>query len=160
MDVLGSPETDLAALLRRRGETLATAESCTGGLIAHRITNVSGASAFFLGGVVVYDNRFKVELLGVPASLLAEHGAVSESVALAMAQGAREGLGVDWAVAVTGIAGPEGGTLEKPVGLVYIATAGRAGVRVTRNQFSGRRLEIKEQTASRALHQLLEHIEG
>jgi PncC family amidohydrolase len=128
--------------------------------LAHRLTNVPGSSAYFCGGVVAYSNRLKVALLGVPEAMLAADGAVSEAVAAAMARGARERLGSDWAVAVTGIAGPQGGTLEKPVGLVYIATVGGGAPRVTRNRFHGARLSIKEQTAEQALLQLLEHIEG
>ena len=116
-------------LCRERGLTLATAESCTGGLVAARLTSVPGSSDVFLGGVVAYANEVKEAELDVPAEVLAEHGAVSAETAAAMARGARERLGADVAVAVTGIAGPGGGTPEKPVGLVYLHAAGPAASR-------------------------------
>lgn len=113
----------------KAGRTLATAESCTGGQIAARLVDVAGASSMFAGGVVAYSNAAKVALLGVPQALLDQHGAVSEPVAAAMASGARERFGCDFAVATTGIAGPEGGTAEKPVGTVCFALAGPGGTR-------------------------------
>jgi len=115
------------ALLRQRGQTLAVAESCTGGGIGAALAAVPGASDGFLGGVIAYANAVKQAVLGVPAELLERHGAVSDAVALAMAQGARQLTGATWAIAVTGIAGPGGGTAEKPVGLVHIAIAGPDG---------------------------------
>lgn len=111
-------------LLRERGQTLAVAESCTGGLIAQTITDVAGSSGYFLSGLVTYANQAKTALLGVPASLIVEHGAVSAPVAEAMARGCRERSGADWAIATTGIAGPDGGTAAKPIGLVYVGLAG------------------------------------
>jgi nicotinamide-nucleotide amidase len=114
-------------LLRERGKTIAVAESCTGGLVAERITDNAGSSAYFLGGVVAYANSTKATLLGVSEALLAEHGAVSEPVARAMAEGARERFGADFGVATTGISGPEGGTEAKPVGTVYVALARAEG---------------------------------
>lgn len=114
-------ESVVGALLAERGLSVATAESCTGGLIAERITDVPGSSDYFNGGVVAYSNEAKASLLGVPAALIEKHGAVSEPVARAMAEGAREKFGSDFAVATTGISGPSGGTPEKPVGLVWIA---------------------------------------
>jgi nicotinamide-nucleotide amidase len=121
-----SLEEELVAALTRRGETLATAESCTGGNIAHRLTNIPGASAIFLAGFVPYANGAKTRDLGVPPALLAAHGAVSPPVAQAMAEGALHRAGTDWALATTGIAGPGGGTPEKPLGTVCIALARRA----------------------------------
>ena len=115
------------ALLRQRGQTLAVAESCTGGGIGAALAAVPGASDGFLGGVIAYANAVKQAVLGVPLELLERHGAVSDAVALAMAQGVRQLTGATWAIAVTGIAGPGGGTPEKPVGLVHIAIAGPAG---------------------------------
>jgi nicotinamide-nucleotide amidase len=115
------------AELARTGATLATAESCTGGLIAQRLTTIPGVSAHYLGGVVAYANEVKERLLGVPRALLEAHGAVSPQVAEAMAAGARERLGTDLAVSVTGVAGPGGGTAEKPVGLVYLGLATAEG---------------------------------
>ena len=119
-------EEELGSLLTEQGLTLVTAESCTGGLVAHRITNVPGSSAYYLGGVVVYSNEMKEALLGVRHETLLAHGAVSEETAREMARGARQRLGADLAVSVTGIAGPAGGTPEKPVGLVYIALSARS----------------------------------
>jgi len=118
-----SMESIVGELLRESGRSLATAESCTGGLIAERITDVPGSSAYFRGGVVAYSNQAKASLLGVPTALLESHGAVSEPVVRAMAAGARERFGSDFAVATSGISGPDGGTPEKPVGLVWIAIA-------------------------------------
>lgn len=122
-----SMEATIGRLLRERGETIAVAESCTGGMLGERITSVAGSSAWFLGGVQAYANRVKEQMLGVPASLLAEHGAVSEPVARAMAEGARARVGSTWALSTTGISGPDGGTEEKPVGTVWIACAGPEG---------------------------------
>jgi len=120
-------EVVLGRLLAERGHTLATAESCTGGMIAELMTAVPGSSAYLRGGVVAYANTAKAALLGVPEALLAEHGAVSDPVARAMAEGARARFGTDYAVATTGIAGPTGGTKEKPVGLLYVALADASG---------------------------------
>lgn len=140
------------------GVSLAAAESCSGGLIAHRVTNISGSSAYFLGGVVSYSNEAKEKLLGVPHELLTAHGAVSEPVARAMAEGARGVFGSDYAIGVTGIAGPTGGTAEKPVGLVFIAVAGPGDTVVGRHLFEGPRDVVKEKTAETALTMLLEQL--
>jgi nicotinamide-nucleotide amidase len=121
-----------AAMLFQTGATLATAESCTGGLIAHLITKISGISRCFLGGIVAYSNDAKVALLEVPRELVAAHGAVSPEVAGAMAEGARRRFGADLAISATGVAGPSGGTLEKPVGLVYVGLATKEGVETWR----------------------------
>ncbi len=155
---LDSVEAVVCAHLADRHQTLATAESCSGGLVAHCLTNVPGASAVFLGGVVAYCNTIKERLLGVPPVLLAEHGAVSEPVAQAMAKGVRERFASDYGVGVTGIAGPTGGTVEKPVGTVCIAVAGPEGMVVRRYQFSGSRDSVKAQTAETALTMLEEYI--
>jgi len=140
------------------GLTLATAESCTGGLIAHRITNVPGASDFFLGAVVAYSNEAKARLLGVDAEAIAAHGAVSEVVARQMAEGARARFGADVGIGVTGIAGPGGGTPEKPVGLVFICLAGKGKTIVARNEFSGSREEIKRRSAEKGLGMVRESL--
>lgn len=134
--VLGEGAVDVADALveelKRTGATLATAESCTGGLIAHRITAIPGVSPYYYGGVVSYANSAKEDFLDVPAATIAARGAVSPEVAAAMAEGARKRFGVDVAVSTTGVAGPDGGTPEKPVGLVYIGLATRDGVETRR----------------------------
>jgi len=124
------PATRVAELLKKHKRTVATAESCTGGLIAKLLTDIPGSSEYFIEGVVVYANDSKTRLLGVPAQLITEHGAVSRQVAVAMALGCRAKSGADFALSTTGIAGPGGGTPEKPVGLVYIALADPHGCRV------------------------------
>jgi nicotinamide-nucleotide amidase len=142
----------LLDLLRERGLTLGTAESCTGGLVAGRLTDVPGASDVFRGAVVAYANEVKQAQLGVPAEVLAEHGAVSAETAAAMAHGARTALGVDVAVAITGIAGPDGGSDEKPVGLVHLHAVGPAGERARRLDFPGDRDTIRLRASVAALH--------
>ncbi len=137
-----------------RGVKIATAESCTGGLIAAALTEIAGASAVFECGFVTYSNASKSKMLGVPEELIAQHGAVSAEVAAAMASGAREMAGVDMAVAVTGIAGPSGGTAQKPVGLVYIALAIASEVTVEKHNFTGNRAEIRQSTVFSALNML------
>jgi len=136
---VGSLEHAVLAGLESSGMTLAVAESCTGGLLSARLTDVPGASAVFLGGVVSYSNQAKEELVGVPHDLLVEHGAVSEPTARAMAAGARASFGSDWGIGITGIAGPTGGTADKPVGLVHWAVAGPAGITANHRVFSGDR---------------------
>jgi nicotinamide-nucleotide amidase len=145
-------EEHVLELCHARGWTLATAESCTGGLVAARLTSVPGSSAVVAGGVVAYANGVKERELGVPAPLLAEHGAVSAEVAEAMAHGARERLGVDVAVSVTGIAGPDGGTPEKPVGLVYLHVETPEGGRGREFSFPGDRASIRARSVVGALH--------
>ncbi|HEY3185070.1 MAG TPA: CinA family nicotinamide mononucleotide deamidase-related protein [Gaiellaceae bacterium] len=137
---------------RVRGLTLATAESCTGGLVAARLTSVPGSSDVFLGGVVAYADEVKVRELGVPEQLLREHGAVSAEVAAAMARGARERLCADVAVSVTGIAGPGGGTAEKPVGLVYLHASGPMGERAVDFTFGHDRETVRARATATALH--------
>ena len=156
---LGAFEPAVLALgdaLRSRGWRLATAESCTGGLIAAACTAVAGSSDWFERGFVTYSNEAKVESLGVPAALLAAHGAVSEEVACAMAAGALAHARAELAVAVTGIAGPGGGTPDKPVGLVWLALARRGGAPVAeRLQLDGDRAAVRGRTVARALAALL-----
>jgi nicotinamide-nucleotide amidase len=148
----GADEDSLAAvvlqLLRRRGHTLAVAESCTGGGLGAALAAVPGASDVFLGGVIAYANAVKQALLGVPGELLQAHGAVSDPVALAMAEGARRCTGADWALAITGVAGPAGGSEEKPVGLVHIAVAGPDGCRSEGVRFGASRGRAWIQTLS------------
>jgi nicotinamide-nucleotide amidase len=139
-------------LLRERGWTAATAESCTGGMVAGRLTDIAGSSDAFAGGAVVYSNELKMALLGVPADLLEAHGAVSADVAEAMAEGARERLGADVAVSVTGVAGPGGGTPEKPVGLVYLHAVSPDGELGREFNFPGDRAAIRARSVVIALH--------
>jgi nicotinamide-nucleotide amidase len=155
--VYGEGETDLAAVVldqcRRAGLTLAVAESCTGGLLGERITNIPGSSDVFLGGVIAYHNRIKRDTLGVREEDLRRHGAVSEEVALQMATAVRATVGADIGMAVTGVAGPGGGTPEKPVGLVWIAVS-TSEARARRFQFIGDRVEIRQRAAQAALEML------
>lgn len=144
-------ESVAGRLLRERERTIAVAESCTGGLVAERISSVAGASAYFLGGVVAYANEAKEALLGVPRELLGRHGAVSEPVARAMAEGVRARFGADYGVATTGISGPTGGTPEKPVGLVYVALARRESTHVDHFVFPVDRERHRRLTAQLAL---------
>jgi PncC family amidohydrolase len=142
------------------GRSVATAESCTGGLVAHALTEVPGSSATFRGGVVAYANEAKVALLGVDADLIERHGAVSAEVAMAMAEGARRRLGTDLAVAVTGVAGPDGGTTAKPVGLAYVCAAGPDGSQVRRCLWPYDRAGNKRASAAVALRILRDAAEG
>ncbi len=144
-------ETVVGQILKDKGWKLATAESCTGGLISHRITNISGSSAYFLGGVNSYSNALKMNLLGVPEEMLATFGAVSAETAAAMASGIRRLTGADAGVAVTGIAGPDGGSPEKPVGLVYFAVDLPGIAKVEKRLFKSDRLGNKEASAQAAL---------
>ncbi len=151
----GEGTDDLSAVvldgLARAGHRLATAESCTGGLVGQRLTAVPGASEVYVGGVVAYADEVKEEILGVPADLLARHGAVSEEVALAMAQGVATRLGVNSAIAVTGVAGPGGGTPDKPVGTVYVAARLGEAESVARLGLPGDRHDVRCRSAQAAL---------
>jgi nicotinamide-nucleotide amidase len=148
-------------LLTERGETVATAESCTGGFLAHRLTNVPGASAVFMEGFVTYANAAKVRALGVDAALIEANGAVSEPVARAMAEGALRHAGVDYALSTTGIAGPGGGSEEKPVGTVFIALASKLGPTVVeRHRFGSNRENFKDHATQAALNLLRRVISG
>jgi nicotinamide-nucleotide amidase len=144
-------EAVVGRLLRARGLTVALAESCTGGLVGHRLTQVAGSSAYFERGFVVYSNEAKQALLGVPESVLREHGAVSAACAEAMARGARERAGTDVGISVTGIAGPDGGTPTKPVGIVFVGAADRQGAVVERHRFDRDREGNKALSAVHAL---------
>ena len=155
----GRTVDDLVADALRGGAlTLAVAESCTGGLLGARLTERPGSSDYFVGGVISYANEVKMSLLGVPSHMLARYGAVSEEVAAAMAGGVRDATGADYALAVSGVAGPDGGTAEKPVGLVYLACAGPGGRRVVRGMFPGDRASVREFSTTSALHLLLREL--
>lgn len=150
-----SPEVAIHALLNRGGSMIATAESCTGGMVSARLTAVAGSSAYFQGGIVSYSNQAKVDLLGVPVDLLEQVGAVSQECAMAMAVGARRALHADLAVSTTGIAGPTGATARKPVGLVYIAVAGASEIQAQELRLTGDRTAIIEAATAAALDMLL-----
>jgi nicotinamide-nucleotide amidase len=153
-------EEVVGALLRERGWSVATAESCTAGLVAHRLTNVPGSSAYMRGGVVAYANEPKMKLLGVRRDTLVTHGAVSEETAGEMAAGARRALGTTLAVSTTGIAGPDGGTPEKPVGTVCFGLASEGGVVTRRYQLWGTRDWVKVLASQLALDWLRRHALG
>ncbi|MFH0754215.1 MAG: CinA family protein [Candidatus Omnitrophota bacterium] len=136
-------------------QTLSTAESCTGGLIGHTLTNLPGSSTWYQGGVIAYANDIKIRLLKVPPALIDKYGAVSAPVAQAMAQGARKTLKSDFAIATTGIAGPTGGTAKKPVGLVFIAISSPEKTIVKKFIFKGTRLNIKKQTVNTAIKMII-----
>jgi nicotinamide-nucleotide amidase len=148
----------VASLLRTSGLTLATAESCSGGLLAKRITDIPGSSAYFLLGVITYADRAKIRVLSVPAEIIAAHGAVSAATAIAMAEGARLLAGSDLALATTGIAGPGGGTPDKPVGTVYIAIDDADGCSVFHYSFTGNRKSVRDATAEAALQLLADRL--
>jgi PncC family amidohydrolase len=152
-------ENQLGAALRERGLTVCTAESCTGGLIAHRLTNIAGSSEYVVGGVVAYSNYTKSHLLRVREHTLIDYGAVSVQVAVEMATGARQLFGTDYSVSVTGIAGPGGGTAEKPVGLTFIGLAGPDDLlTVERYVWDGDREANKVYSANAALELLLKYV--
>jgi PncC family amidohydrolase len=153
-------EIAVGKVLKAKGWTLGLAESCTGGLIAHRVTNVPGSSEYFAGGVVSYADEVKHAVLGVPKETLIQHGAVSRQCALVMARGICPLVGAEIGVAVTGIAGPDGGSEEKPVGLTWIAVVTPWGERVERYEWHGNRHENKNSMAEQALKLLLESIES
>jgi PncC family amidohydrolase len=150
---------ELHELLLQGEMTVSVAESCTGGLLGAHLTSQPGSSAYFLGAVVAYDNSVKSEVLEVPSRLLEEHGAVSAQVALALANGARKVLGSDLAIAVTGIAGPDGGTDEKPVGTTYLGFAAPDTAITRPFHFTGSRAEIREQAVEAALEILRSYLE-
>jgi PncC family amidohydrolase len=155
-----SIEISIGELLRSRALRLATAESCTGGLIGHRLTDIPGSSDYFLGGVIAYANAVKIKALGVNAQTLEEHGAVSRETVLEMASGVRQALASDIGLAVSGIAGPGGGTTEKPVGLVWIGLSAPLVEVARRCMFTGERLSVKEQAAQAAIEMLQDYLQG
>ena len=147
-------EQIVSYLLQMRGMTLAVAESCTGGMLAERITSLSGSSRYFLGGAVVYSNELKTQFANVPKALIDKHGAVSREVAAAMAEGIRKRCLSSYGVGITGVAGPTGGTEQKPVGLVYIALAGDEGTQVVERNFPGDRKRIRTFSSLMALEMI------
>jgi nicotinamide-nucleotide amidase len=147
-------EAEIGNLLRKAGYRLSTAESCTGGLLGHRLTNVPGSSEYFLGGVISYSNEAKVELLSVSADTLAHNGAVSAETVLEMVSGVCKRFGSEAGVAISGVAGPGGGTGEKPVGLVWVAVSLPGVITSKHYQFRGGREEVKAQAAEAALQLL------
>lgn len=148
-------EEIMLSIMRRAGQTLAVAESCTGGMIAQRITSVPGSSEYFKLGLVPYSNDAKKMMLKISPQVLRKFGAVSEQVAIAMAQRVRRLADADWGISVTGIAGPSGATLVKPIGLVYVAAAGPDGVICKRHFFKGTRHNIRRKAADAALDLLI-----
>ena len=153
-------EARIGELLRQHGLRLAVAEFCTGGLIGHRITNVAGSSTYFIGGVTSYAYEAKVRLLGVRWETLEKHGAVSRETVLEMARGVRKVLAADVGIAVSGIAGPAGGTPEKPVGTVWIGLSAPGNEQAWSYHLEGDRLQIKEQAAEQALRRLADYLDG
>jgi nicotinamide-nucleotide amidase len=154
LDDIQALTRQLAGLLLAKGHMMATAESCTGGMIAAACTDLAGSSAWFERGFVTYSNEAKTELLGVPAALITEHGAVSEPVARAMAEGALRHARAHIAVAVTGVAGPGGGSTDKPVGSVWFGWATAAGVKTQLRHFDGDRQQVRQATVRHALQGL------
>ncbi len=147
-------EQVVGSLLKAKGQTLSLAESCTGGYVSHLITSVPGSSAYYIGGVVSYANAVKMEELGIPSDMLELNGAVSQPVVERMAAGVRQALRTDWSVAISGVAGPDGGTAEKPVGTVWIAVAGPDGVRSALGFYPGSRDLVIQRSTIAALDQL------
>ncbi|MCX7858055.1 MAG: CinA family protein [Deltaproteobacteria bacterium] len=153
-------EEKIGRILRDRGLRLAISESCTGGLVCHSITNVSGSSVYFEAGIIAYSNQSKVKFLNVGEDLIRTKGAVSEEVAAAMAEGIRKAMATDIGISVTGIAGPTGGTPEKPVGLVYVGLSTTDGNFVRKLLLSGTRTQIKQKATRETLKFLLDYLQG
>ncbi len=151
-------EKQVAASLIEQKKTLAIAESCSGGLLSHRLTNISGSSNFLMATLVTYSYESKTKLLKVPADLLKKHGAVSSKVASLMAQNVRKMFKTDFGIGITGIAGPTGGTKTKPVGLVFIALSTKSTTKGLECYFKGSRLNVKQQTTTKALQLLLNYL--
>jgi PncC family amidohydrolase len=151
-------ELKIARTLKKKKKTLALAESCTGGLVSHRLTNVPGSSRYFAGSVIAYANSVKISILGVSSEIIKKHGVVSREVACAMAGGARRALNADMAAAITGITGPAGGSVKKPVGLAYMAIAFGKGTRSRKVIFKGDRMALKARFAQAALKMIAENV--
>lgn len=151
-------EREIGDLLRRKGLTLGTVESATGGLISHRITNISGSSDYYKGSITAYSNEIKIKVVGVKADTIERYGAVSSQVAAEMARGGRKVLAVDICLADTGIAGPGGGTPEKPVGLFYLGLSHRDKASSRKHLFQGSRLQNKQMAAETALSWLKKYL--
>jgi len=158
----GSPalEEQIGALLRKHEKTISTAESCTGGFISHRITNVPGSSNYYDCGVIAYSNQSKIDILHVNPETLKKFGAVSRQTAIEMAKGIKQASGSDLGLAVTGIAGPGGATPEKPVGLVFVCLASDKSVVCKEFRFKGKREDIKSQASEAALQMIKKHIQA
>ncbi|MBV6506415.1 MAG: Nicotinamide-nucleotide amidohydrolase PncC [Syntrophorhabdaceae bacterium] len=153
-------EKRIGKMLKERGLKIAVAESCTGGLISSRITDISGASDYFEAGITTYSNESKIRLLNVPEDIIDRYGAVSEETAKAMAEGVKKTVHADIGVSVTGIAGPTGGTEGKPVGTVFIGLATKKATYVRKFFFDGNRLEIRRKTSDAAFMLVEEYLEG
>jgi nicotinamide-nucleotide amidase len=153
-------EVAVARLLLERKATISVAESCTGGMVGNLLTNIPGSSNFFERGLITYSNRAKIELLGVPSQVIEKHGAVSSETAVAMAEGVRRAAGTDYGAAITGIAGPDGGTVEKPVGLVFVAVADKSGTTCERHVFANDRIGNKQRSSQAVLNLLRKTILG
>jgi nicotinamide-nucleotide amidase len=153
-------DKSIDVLMREKGLLLSVAESCTGGLIGNLITNVPGSSLYYLGGIIVYSNKSKVEILKVPAGIIEEYGAVSDQTAREMAEGVKRLFGSHLGLAVTGIAGPGGGSEEKPVGTVFIGLAVSEETFSGRYLFQGTRMQVKEKSAETALEWVRRYLNG
>jgi PncC family amidohydrolase len=153
-------EKKVGEKLREKGLSLAVAESCTGGLISHRLTNIAGSSTYYVGGITAYAYNAKVRLLKVKWETLEAYGAVSDETVSEMALGVRRALGADIGISVSGIAGPTGGTPDKPVGLVYFGLSSTQGIWTARQVFKGTRIRVKEQAADFALGYLKDYLDG
>ncbi|MFT3885545.1 MAG: competence/damage-inducible protein A [Flavobacteriales bacterium] len=153
-------EEVIGQLLKEKGQTLTLAESCTGGYLSHLVTSIPGSSAYYIGGVVSYANAVKMEELGIPSDMLELNGAVSQPVVERMASGVREALKSDWAIATSGVAGPDGGTPDKPVGTVWLAVAGPDGVRSSKGVFMGARDLVIQRSAIAGLNMLRKRLLG
>ena len=157
-NVMRLPEVQLGELLCSKKRTIAVAESCTGGLLCHRITSVSGSSAYFTGGIIAYSNAVKMRQVGVEKGVLQKYGAVDKRVATMMAEGIRKKMKTDIGIGVTGIAGPTGGTPSKPVGLVYIAVTDGKKYEIAECKFKGDRNTIKDLSATKALEMAVQFV--